>query len=120
MRYLVTQHWAVSSSSFPWPTFGVNMAGAFVLALLVVLVSDVLPASTHLRPLIGTGFCGALTTFSSVVVATDELVAHGHTGVAVLYLVATVACGLAVAGAGLAIGRAVAATRVAADRSEST
>ena len=91
----------------------VNLVGAFILALLIVVVSDLLRGSTYLRPLIGTGFCGALTTFSSVVVAADELVAHGRAGLATTYLIVSIAGGLVVAWLGLMSGRAFTA---AADR----
>ena len=111
VRYLVTEHWSSTSGSFPWPTFTVNIAGAFVLAVLIVVVSDVLGPSTYLRPLVGTGFCGALTTFSSIVVATDQLIAHGHAGVAATYLVASIVAGLAAGALGLVLGRSFAARR---------
>lgn len=110
-RYEVGLAWSTSAGTFPWSTFTVNTAGAFVLALLLVLVLEVLPPSTHLRPAIGTGFCGALTTFSSVAVQADRLAAHGHVAVAVAYVVASVFAGLAAASFGLVIGRSVAAHR---------
>jgi fluoride exporter len=74
------------------------------------LATEVLTGSRYLRPLLGAGFCGALTTFSSIVVSVDRLAAHGHAGLAVGYLAATVAAGLAAGAAGLA------ATRLAARR----
>ena len=63
----------------------------------------------YLRPLLGTGFCGAFTTFSSVVVTTDLLLAHGHAGTALAYLGASIGGGLAAALLGLVAGRALAA-----------
>ena len=104
-RYAVTQHWPTPDDRFPWPTFTVNVAGAFILGVLIVVVSDVLRGSTYLRPLIGTGFCGALTTFSSVVVTADEQIAHGHASLAVTYLVTSIVVGLLAAWAGLLLGR---------------
>lgn len=116
VRYAVTQHWSTPDSRFPWPTFTVNIAGAFILAVLVVVVSDLLRGTTYLRPLIGTGFCGALTTFSSVVVEADEQVAHGHAALAATYLVTSIIAGLLVAWVGLQLGRTYAAARVAGAR----
>lgn len=111
VRYAAGEHWAASRYGFPWSTFTVNVAGAFILALLVVVATDVLGASTYLRPLVGTGFCGALTTFSSIVVTTDEMVAHGYVARGVGYLVATLLAGLAAGGLGLLLGRVFALRR---------
>jgi fluoride exporter len=60
---------------------------------------------------VGTGFCGAFTTFSSVVVTADQLFMHRHPGTAIGYVIATIAGGLAAAWAGLVVGRAVARPR---------
>ena len=111
VRYVVTRAWPTPTDAFPWSTFAVNVAGAFILALLLVLVSDVARPSAYLRPLIGTGFCGALTTFSSIVVSVDELVAHGRVVTAVGYVVTTLACGLAAGMLGVVTGRAYGAYR---------
>ncbi len=109
-RYAVTQVWLSGSGRFPWATFGVNVAGAFVLAIVIVIAADVV-SSRYLRPLLGTGFCGAFTTFSAVVVTTDLLFAHHHPGTAVAYLVASVLAGLCAAFLGLVLARAVAGCR---------
>lgn len=106
-RYEVVTAWSASSAEFPWSTFVVNTGGAFVLALLVIVTTDVLIDSRYLRPLIGTGFCGALTTFSSVAVAVDELAAHGHAWTAVVYALASLFAGTAAATVGVLIGRAI-------------
>jgi CrcB protein len=110
VRYLASTDWLPQSGLFPWSTFAVNIAGAFVLAVLVVVVTDVHHAPTYLRPLIGTGFCGALTTFSAVVVSADRLLAHHHAGMAAAYLGATVFAGLAAAWLGMTVGRSAAAS----------
>jgi CrcB protein len=92
--------------------FAVNTAGAFVLGLLLVLVLEVLPPTTYLRPLVGTGFCGALTTFSSVATGVDGLVAHGSVALAAGYLGVSLGAGLAAAVCGMLLGRSAAARRV--------
>jgi len=107
IRYVVGQHWSHPASGFPWATFVVNVVGALVLGVVVELATEVLDGSRYLRPLMGTGFCGALTTFSAIVVDVDRLAAHGHTGVAVGYLLATVAAGLSAGALGLFVTRAV-------------
>jgi len=106
-RYEVVTAWKATDAGFPWSTFVVNTAGAFVLALLVIVTTDVLVDSTYLRPLLGTGFCGAFTTFSSVAVEVDELAAHGHGGTAASYAAASLAAGAAAAIIGVLLGRAI-------------
>jgi CrcB protein len=105
-RYVITTAWTADSGAFPQSTFAVNVAGAFILALVIVVAIELRPVP-YLRPLLGTGFCGALTTFSSVVVTVDQLYAHGHTGTAAGYLAATIVGGLAAASFGLVIGRSL-------------
>jgi CrcB protein len=107
------RYWATSThpgGAFPWSTLAVNLAGAFVLGLVVVVASELVP-SRYLRPLVGTGFCGALTTFSSVVVSADRLFAHHRVATALGYLLATIVGGLAAAVLGLFLGRALAGGR---------
>jgi len=104
LRYEVTRAWSTPGNGFPWSTFAVNVAGAFVLGVVVVVATQ--RHSQRARLLLGTGFCGALTTFSSVVVAADHLFAHGHAATATAYLVVTTAAGLLAAAAGLTSARA--------------
>jgi CrcB protein len=111
LRYAVGLALPTPAGSFPWAVFAVNTAGAFVLALLLVLVLEVLPPTTYLRPLVGTGFCGALTTFSSVAAGVDQLAAHGRAPLAAGYLAASLAAGLAATVAGTVLGRAAGALR---------
>ena len=110
-RYGLTLALPAAPGAFPWAIFAVNTAGAFILAVLLIVVLEVLPPSTYLRPTLGTGFCGALTTFSSVAVGVDQLAAHGHAALAVGYLLASVAAGLGAASFGIVLGRSMAAAR---------
>jgi CrcB protein len=110
-RYLLTR--ALPGGQFPWTTLGINLSGAFLLALLLVLVLEVLAPSTYVRPLLGTGFCGAWTTFSGIVVPADELLRDGRAATAVAYLGASLLGGLAAGFVGLVLGRRVARRRTA-------
>jgi CrcB protein len=110
-RYGIGLAWVSPTGTFPWATFAINTSGAFVLALLLVLTLDVLPPTTYLRPAIGTGFCGAYTTFSSVATAADQLTAHGHANVAALYIAASLFTGLGAASFGIVLGRSIAAMK---------
>lgn len=77
-------------STWPWATFAANIGGTILLGLVVTL----LPLSTYRRRFLGTGFCGALTTFSTLQLEVLRLAHHGRGGLAVLYLAASVAGGL--------------------------
>lgn len=110
LRYAVTKAWPPSAHGFPWSTFAVNTAGAYVLGVIVVIAGALAP-SRYLRPLVGTGFCGALTTFSAVVVTCDQLFAHDHRGTAAVYLLSSIGAGLAACWFGLTTGRVVTVNR---------
>jgi CrcB protein len=110
-RYAITSVWPTGTESLPWATFAINTGGAFLLSLLAVLLAEMWAPRRYLRPLIGTGFLGAFTTFSSVVVVADQLTAHGHAATAAGYLAGTVLAALAAAALGLVLGRAIATRR---------
>lgn len=113
-RYATTDHWSTSATGFPWSTLVVNLVGALVLAALLAVVTRLRAPRWWARPLVGTGFCGAFTTFGSVVVSVDRLVAHAHVAVGLSYLAASVLGGLVAAVVGFAVGRLVVARRRAA------
>lgn len=79
---------------WPWPTFAVNIVGAFLLGYFTTRLLERLPVSSYRRPLLGTGICGGLTTFSTMQVETLSMIEHGHYGLAVGYLAASVTAGL--------------------------
>ena len=76
---------------WPWVTFAVNVAGAAILGYLVTRLQERLPLSAYRRPLLGTGFCGALTTFSTMQLELVRMPA----GLAVAYASASLAAGFA-------------------------
>jgi CrcB protein len=82
-----------ASGAFPWATLLVNLAGTAILARLTVVVAG----ESVWRALIGVGFCGALTTFSTFQLETVRLADEGHPGVATAYLAVSLVAGLAVA-----------------------
>jgi fluoride exporter len=82
---------------WPWATFSVNIAGALLLAWLTTRLTEIVAPTRHWRPLLGTGFCGALTTFSAFQVETIELARDGHPAVAAAYAAASIALGMLVA-----------------------
>ncbi len=80
---------------WPWPTFTVNIVGAFLLGYFTTRLLERLPLSAYRRPLLGTGLCGGLTTFSTMQVETLTMIRYHHYGLALGYTVASIAAGLA-------------------------
>jgi len=80
-----------------WPgvTFAVNVVGAFLLGYFVTRLQERLPLSTYKRPLLGTGFCGALTTFSTMQIELLKMLDAGRVGLAVVYGAGSVLAGYA-------------------------
>jgi fluoride exporter len=106
LRYGITTvvpHWA----GVPVATFGINVAGAFLLGLLLELLAEsTLDSgwSRRLRLGIGTGGLGGFTTYSAL--ATDTVtLAAAHPGRAVGYALATVILGAVASLAGIWLAR---------------
>jgi CrcB protein len=75
-----------TAGHWPWVTFGVNLVGCLLLGYFVTRLQERLPISAYQRPLLGTGLCGALTTFSTFQVDLLHLLDHHAYGLAALYL----------------------------------
>ena len=105
MRYLTDLFiQAKHDSVFPWGTFTVNVLGSLILGITAAVVTDLGPPAWVLA-LVGTGFCGALTTFSTFGFETIRLLEEGS----VLTAVANCAASLMVALGACAGGYATAA-----------
>ncbi|MFE9775117.1 fluoride efflux transporter CrcB [Streptomyces sp. NPDC005931] len=107
LRYLTDR--AVQSrhdSVFPWGTFVVNAIGSLVLGLLTGAAASG-AADSRLLLLLGTGLCGALTTYSTFSYETLRLAETGARGYALLNVAGSVAAGLVAAFAGAALGHAL-------------
>ncbi len=79
---------------WPWATFIVNIVGAFILGFVTTRLLERLPLSAYRRPLLGTGLCGGLTTFSTMQVETLQMIEHHHYGLAAAYTLISVTAGL--------------------------
>ncbi|OBF10712.1 fluoride efflux transporter CrcB [Mycobacterium sp. 852002-10029_SCH5224772] len=79
---------------WPWPTFTVNIVGAFMVGYFTTRLLERLPTSSYRRPLLGTGLCGGLTTFSTMQLETVRMIEHGHWGLAAGYTLISVVLGL--------------------------
>jgi fluoride exporter len=93
-------------SVFPWGTFAVNIAGSLLLGFLLGAQRQLgLPASVVL--LLGTGFCGGLTTFSTFGYETLRLLEDGAVGEAGLNVVGSLAVGVLAAWLGFRLAVAL-------------
>jgi len=95
LRVALARSYTTSSASWPWVTFAVNMAGALILGYVVTRLQERLPLSAYRRPLLGTGFCGALTTFSTMQLELLRMVDADRYGLAAAYAATSVALGYA-------------------------
>ncbi|MCX4472041.1 putative fluoride ion transporter CrcB [Micromonospora sp. MW-13] len=103
LRYLTDR--AVQSrrgSSFPWGTLTVNVLGSLLLGALVAV-----PVGPAVAALLGTGFCGALTTYSTFGYETLRLARDGSRWRALANALVSVAAALAAASLGYAVTRAL-------------
>lgn len=80
-------------SEWPWPTFLANVLGAAALGYFITRLQERLPLSAYGRPLLGTGLCGALTTFSAMQLELVLMLEDGHLLLAGGYAAASVAVG---------------------------
>jgi CrcB protein len=87
--------------AWPWATLAVNLAGAALLGWSTVALTG----HRVRRQLVGTGFCGALTTFSTFQLELYRIGDDGRVGLALLYAAASVALGLLAALAGRRLAR---------------
>ncbi|MEU1281018.1 CrcB family protein [Streptomyces sp. NPDC005805] len=101
LRYLTDR--AVQArhvSGFPWGTFAVNTAGSLVLGLVAGA-----SVSSGTYALLGTGLCGALTTYSTFSYETLRLTERGRAPAAAANVALSVAAGLGALYLGMAAAR---------------
>lgn len=101
LRYLVDR--AVQrrcGTGFPWGTLTVNTVGSGVLGVLAGA-----SAGEGATALLGVGFCGALTTYSTFGYEALRLAEDGLRGRALAYALVSTGAALGAAGLGLAVGR---------------
>lgn len=103
LRTLLAQALPVHGAQFPWATFADNLVGCLLLGYFVTRLQERLPVTAYRRPLVGTGFCGALTTFSAFQLELLQMLDHGAIGLALLYLASSVVGGFI----GVALGTAI-------------
>ncbi|GAA2106959.1 fluoride efflux transporter CrcB [Microlunatus panaciterrae] len=95
-----------TSGSFPVGTVIINLSGSFLLGLVTGLATgQLLPESW--RAVVGTGFLGGYTTFSTASFETVRLLERGRYRAALFNGIGVLALALLAAGAGLFVGLAL-------------
>ena len=103
LRYLTDRYLqARYGAAHPWGTLTVNVTGSLILGLVLGL-----PLSPGVVALLGTGFCGALTTYSTFSWETLTLARRGEQAAAVAYVLVSVLAGLGAAQLGSIVARAL-------------
>ena len=100
--------WYVSNTyitaKFPFGTLFINVSGAFCLGLLSTALGNS-PTAEVWRLILGIGFLGAFTTFSSMMLETDTMASNGNYFFASAYIAASLFLGLIAVRAGVLVGR---------------
>lgn len=109
-RVGLEQAWPSAVGSWPWATFAVNILGAFLLGSLMTGLRHG-PISIPTYRLLGTGFCGALTTFSTMQIELLQMLDRARYDLAIGYVGVSVVGGyIAVSSATRLIARAAVGT----------
>ena len=95
LRAALSDAFSRPATSWPWPTFAVNIVAAFLLGYFVTRLQERLPLSSYRRPLLGTGLCGGLSTFSTMQVEIVKMLGAHAWALAAGYTAASVSFGYA-------------------------
>ena len=107
LRAALAEAFPHPATAWPWPTFTVNIVAAFSLGYFVTRLQERLPLSSYRRPLLGTGLCGGLSTFSTMQVEILKMLDAHAWGLAAGYAAASVAAGYAAVHLATAVVRRV-------------
>jgi CrcB protein len=106
-RYGLAHLWPTPPGHFPWATFITNVLGCLLIGVLMVVVTEILPAHRLVRPFLGVGVLGGFTTFSTYAVEIRGLLAPGTVVVAFVYLAGTLLAAMLAVLAGVWATRAL-------------
>lgn len=86
---------------YPWGTLGVNLSASLVLGIVAGVGSRF---SAELPALLGTGFCGALSTYSTFGYETQQLLVEGARFYSAVNIALSVFAGVGAAALGWSVG----------------
>lgn len=95
VRLLLSELAPHDAGHWPWATLVANVAGAALLGFVLVRFSSRAQGSSRARALLGTGFCGGLTTFSTLQRELLEMLDAGRGALAIAYVAVSLVAGLA-------------------------
>ncbi len=95
LRVWLERTFPATAPNWPWTTFAINISGTFALAYFATRLQERLPQSTYRRPFVGTGFCGAYTTFSTMQLEILKMIDHHRYALAAAYALVSVGAGYA-------------------------
>jgi CrcB protein len=107
LRHAVARALPTGAGDFPTATFVTNLAGAFVLGVLLEALARLGPDAGPRRLVrlgVGTGVLGAFTTYSTLAVEVTVLGRDGHAGLGASYGLLSAVAGFLAAVAGIALG----------------
>jgi CrcB protein len=99
-RYLISLAVPAQPGAIPWGVLGINLVGAFILALLLAGWIRRGHVSHPWRPFLATGILGSFTTWSTFMADTHRLFADGSEVLAAVYVVGATALGIGAAALG--------------------
>ena len=106
-RVVLGETFPADATQWPWTTFAVNVVGAFLLGYFATRLQERLPLSSYRRPLLGTGVCGGLTTFSTMQVEIVKMLGASQYGLASAYASISIVAGYAAVQIATAVTRRV-------------
>ena len=89
-RFALKEWLSRPGDAFPWPTFLANAVGSFILGIVFIACKE----RPTLALLLGVGVCGGFTTFSTFSFEALLLLQSNRIGLAMLYVLSSVAVGL--------------------------
>jgi CrcB protein len=94
LRAWIARHFATGDGDWPWAIFAINVSGSFVLACIATHVQGRPLRLTVIGPLLGVGFCGAYTTFSTMQLEIVQMIDRDRYALAGSYALCSVRAGL--------------------------
>jgi fluoride exporter len=104
-RWALAEALPTSPGAWPWATLLVNLAGCFLLGVLLGVLAGRSPEPAWVRPFLAVGVLGGYTTYSAFAVEVVDLVDDGAVARAAAYVLLSVAGGVAAVAAGALAAR---------------